>query len=237
MREARESRQPTLHMMGFDLGKDLTEDTLLDDSGDIPGLVPTGERSFDFIQKEGHTQLAHLSARARDIIFGVLAGFEPIVFETREMPRMAPRHQYDMDIPQRPGSRPVASRPYSVAPHLKTELSPQIKSLLKLGIIRESHSFYSSPVLFAPKKDGKLRLCINYQRLNQQTERDPFPTPVVADLIASTRGSRMFSKLDLQAGFHQLRLQDCNQEKTAVSTPFGLFEWVTCPFGLVNTPG
>ena len=96
--------------------------------------------------------------------------------------------------------------------------------------------FDSSPVLFAPKKDGKLRLCIDYHRLNQQTERDPSPTPVVADLIASTRGTRMFSKLDLKAEFHQLRLQDGDQEKTAFSTPFGLFEWVTCPFGLANTP-
>jgi len=112
-------------------------------------------------------------------------------------------------------------------------------SLLKAGIIRESHSFNSSPVLFVHKKDGKLRLCIDYLHLNQQTKRDPFLTPVVADLIASTRGARMFSKLDLQVGFHQLRSQDCDQEKTAFSTPFGLFEWarLTCPLRLANTPG
>jgi len=78
-------------MMGFDVGKELPEDALVGDSGDILGLVPTGERSFDFIQKEVHTQLAHLLARQRDIILGVLAGYEPTVFETREMPRMAPR--------------------------------------------------------------------------------------------------------------------------------------------------
>jgi hypothetical protein len=78
-------------MMSFDVGKELPEDALLGDSGDIPGLVLTGERSLDFIQKEVHTQLAHLSARKRDIILGVLAGFEPTVLETREMPRMAPR--------------------------------------------------------------------------------------------------------------------------------------------------
>jgi len=78
-------------MMGFDVGKELPEDVLLGDSSDIPGLVPTGELSFDFIQKEVHTQLSHLLARERDIILGVLAGFEPTVFETREMPRMATR--------------------------------------------------------------------------------------------------------------------------------------------------
>jgi len=78
-------------MMGFDVGKELPEDAPLGDISDIPGLVPTGERSFDFIQNEMHTQLAHLLARERDTILGVLAGFEPTVFETREMPRMASR--------------------------------------------------------------------------------------------------------------------------------------------------
>jgi len=78
-------------MMGFDVGKELPEDALLGDSDYIPDLVPTGERSFDFIQKEVHTQLAHLSSRERNIISGVLTGFEPTVFETRKMPRMAPR--------------------------------------------------------------------------------------------------------------------------------------------------
>ena len=139
-----------------------------------------------------------------------------------------------MDIPRRPGSRPVASHPYSVAPYLKAELWRQIESMVKAGIIRESHSFYSSPVLFALKKDGKLRLCIDYRRLNQQTERDPFPTPVVPDLIVRTRGTRMFSKLDLQAGFHQLRLQDGDQEKTAFSTPFGLFDGLRARSGYLT---
>ena len=73
MRDSRESWQPTLDMMGFDVGKELPEDALLGDSGDIPAFMPTGERYFDFIQKEVHTQLAHLSARERDIILGVLA--------------------------------------------------------------------------------------------------------------------------------------------------------------------
>ena len=66
--------------------------------------------------------------------------------------------------------------------------------------------------------------------------RDCFPTPVASDLIARTRGARMFSKLDLQAGFHQLRIREADQHKTAFITPHGLYEWVTCPFGLSNTP-
>ena len=91
-------------------------------------------------------------------------------------------------------------------------------------------------MLFAPKKDGKLRLRIDYRKLNRQTLRDCYPTPVATDLIARTRGCRMFSKLDLHSGFHQLRIREGDQHKTAFVTPGGQYEWVTCPFGLSNTP-
>ena len=75
-------------------------------------------------------------------------------------------------------ARPVAMRHYPVAPQHMPELERQIKALLDAGIIRESFSLYASPVLFAPKKDSKLRLCVDYRRLNRQTLRDCYPTPV-----------------------------------------------------------
>ena len=88
----------------------------------------------------------------------LLRGYEETVFETRTMPRMPPRRELDMDIMETLGARPVLGRPYPVSlQHL-----PQIAALLKAGIIRWSVSLYASPVLFAPKKDGKLRLCIDY---------------------------------------------------------------------------
>ena len=104
-------------------------------------------------------------------------------------------------------------------------------------MIRRSVSPYAAPTLFTPKKDGKLRLCNDYRRLNKQTQRDCFPTPIASDLIARTRGARMFSKLDVQAGFNQLRIREGDQHKTAFITPSGLYKWVVCPFGLSNTPG
>jgi len=144
-----------------------------------------------------------------------------------------------MDITETLGVRPVAGRPYPVSPQHLPELERQIAALLKVGIIQRSVSLYTSPVLFAPKKDGKLRLCIDYWQLNRQTLRDCFPTPVASDLIARTRGARMLSKLDLLSGFHQVRIQEGDQHKTAFTTPgatWSQYEWVTCPFGLTNTP-
>ena len=169
----------------------------------------------------------------------LLRGYEDTVFETRTMPRMPPQRELDMDITETPGARPVSGRPFPVSPQHLPELERQIAALLKAGIIRRSVNLYASPVLFAPKKDGKLRLCIDYRRLNLQTLRDCFPTPVASDLIARTRGARMFSKLDLQSRFHQLRIREGDQHKTAFTTPGAVgaqYEWVTCPFGLTNIP-
>ena len=148
------------------------------------------------------------------------------------MPRMPPPRQIDMDITETPDARPVAMRHYALAPQHMPELERQIKALLDAGIICESISLYASPVLFSPKKDGKLRLCVDYQRLNRKTLRDCYPTPVASDLISQTQGSWMFSKLDLQSGFHQLRIREGDQHKTAFTTPGGQYEWVTSPFSL-----
>ena len=88
------------------------------------------------------------------------------------------------------------------------ELDQQIKVLLDAGIICSSASAYGAPVLFAPKADGKLRLCVDYRALNAKTVRDRFPTPTAGDLIARTRGAHFFSKIDLHSGFHQLRIRE-----------------------------
>ena len=99
-------------------------------------------------------------------------------------------------------------------------------------------SLYASSVLFALKKDGKLRLCIDYHRLNKLTLWDCFPMPMASDSIARTRGARIFSKLDLQSEFHQLRIREGDQHNTAFPTPGAAgaqYESVTCPFSL--TPG
>ena len=152
------------------------------------------------------------------------------------MPRIPPPRQLDMNITETSDARPVAMRHYPVAPQHMPELERQVKALLDAGIIRESVSLCASSVLFAPKKVDKLLFCVDYRRLNRQTLRDCYPTPVASDLISQTRGSRMFSKLHLQSGFHQLRIREGEQLKTAFTTPGEQYEWVTCPFGLTNTP-
>ena len=151
-------------MLG-DFGKELPEDTHLVDLLDpeIPGLsAPPDRASFDFVTSEVRAQLGHLSFQKQEDTLTLLRDYEDTVFETRTMPQMPPRRELDMDITETLGARPVLGRPHPVSLKHLPELERQIAALLKAGIIRWSVSLYASPVLFAPKKDGKLRLCIDY---------------------------------------------------------------------------
>ena len=121
-------------------------------------------------------------------------------------------------------TEPIARRAYPVAAHHQAELQLQTDVLLDAGLIRHSFSAFAAPVLFAPKKDGKLRLCIDYRLLNARTVRDRFPTPTAGDLISRTRGAKLFSKIDLHSGFHQLRMREEDIHKTAFVTPSRHYE-------------
>ena len=111
-------------MLG-DFGKELPEDTHLDDLLDleIPGLsAPPDRSSFDFVKSEVRAQLGHLSLQKQEDILTLLQGYEETVFETCTMPRMPPRRELDMDITETPGARPVSGRPYPVSPQHLSEL-------------------------------------------------------------------------------------------------------------------
>jgi len=133
-------------------------------------------------------------------------------------------------------SSPVFKPMYRLSPKEKQEVIRQVKDLLARGLIRPSHSAYSSPVIFVRKKSGELRMCIDYRALNQKTVKDKYPLPCIDDLLDRLQGASVFSSLDLQSGYHQIRIADEDVPKTAFSTPLGLFEFCVLPFGLTNAP-
>ena len=125
---------------------------------------------------------------------------------------------------------------YRMAPAELAEMQRQIAELEGLGFIRKSMSPWAAPALFAKKKDGGLRLCIDYRKLNAVTVKNKYPLPRIDDLFDQLRGARCFSKIDLRTGYHQLRVREQDIPKTAFRASRGLYEFVVMPFGLTNAP-
>jgi hypothetical protein len=123
-----------------------------------------------------------------------------------------------------------------MAPAEDSELQKQLKTLQDLGFIEPSLSPFGAGVLFVPKANGKLRLCVDYRPLNAITVTDAYPLPTIDELIDEAGKSKCFSKLDLHSGFHQIRIHPEHVERTAFKTRYGTFQFLVVPFGLCNAP-
>ena len=133
-----------------------------------------------------------------------------------------------------PGTKPISIPPYRMAPAELKEMKAQLEELLSKGFIRPSTSPWGAPVLFVKKKDGSLRLCIDYRQLNRATIRNQYPLPRIDELFDQLQGSRVYSKIDLRSGYHQLRVRENDVSKTAFRTRYGHYEFLVMPFGLIN---
>jgi hypothetical protein len=108
--------------------------------------------------------------------------------------------------------------------------------MLSKGLIRPSASPWGSPVLFVDKRDGTIRLCVDYRKLNEVTIKTKYPLPKIEDLFDQLNGAKVFSKIDLRTGYHHLKVRESDIPKTAFTTRYGLFEYIVMSFGLTNAP-
>ena len=131
-----------------------------------------------------------------------------------------------------PRAQPVRRVPFAV----RQEVAQQLHQMQEEGVIEPSNSPWASPIVLVRKKDGGLRICVDYRSLNAVTKADRFPLPRIADLLDQLGSSRFFTTLDLASGFWQVKIDDESREKTAFITHRGLFEFHVMPFGLTNAP-
>ncbi|TYK27113.1 hypothetical protein E5676_scaffold478G00020 [Cucumis melo var. makuwa] len=151
-----------------------------------------------------------------------------------ELLGIPPLKEVDFDIELELGTVPISRAPYRMAPAEMKELKVQLQELLDKGFIRPSMSPWGAPVLFVKKKDGLMRLCIDYRELNKVTIKNRYPLPRIDDLFDQLQGATVFSKIDLHSGYHQLRIRDSDIPKTAFHSRYGHYEFIVMSFGLTN---
>jgi hypothetical protein len=149
---------------------------------------------------------------------------------------MPPDRDIEFIIELQPGTAPIFKRPYRMPPNELAELKIQLQDLLNKGYIRPSASPWGCPVLFVKKKDNSLRLCVDYRPLNAVTIKNKYPLPRIDILFDQLAGAKVFSKIDLRSGYHQIKIRSSDIPKTAFSTRYGLYEYLVMSFGLTNAP-
>ncbi|XP_057416101.1 uncharacterized protein LOC130710765 [Lotus japonicus] len=213
-------------------------------SGD-PSLTKTQLSLAAFMQvrkaeKEG--LLLHCTDAGEDIrpeitvpgeLLGVLQQFDEVFQDPKGLP---PSRSHDHAIHLKEGAEIPNLRPYKCPHFQKSEVEKLVGDMLQAGVIRPSISPYSSPIILVKKKDGGWRFCVDYRALNKITIPNKFPIPIIEELLDEIGEAKIFSKLDLKSGYHQIRMRTEDVEKTAFRTHEGHYEFLVMPFGLTNAP-
>ena len=158
------------------------------------------------------------------------------VFSRVKADKLPPHRTYDHQIPLEEGKSPPFGPIYSLSEHELKTLREYLEENLAKGFISPSDSPAASPILFVKKKDGSLRLCVDYRGLNRITIRNRYPLPLIDELLDRLREARFFTRIDLRGAYNLLRIAKGDEWKTAFRTRYGLFQYNVMPFGLTNAP-
>jgi hypothetical protein len=153
-----------------------------------------------------------------------------------DLPSIPPDWDVEFTIELQSGMAPISQRPYKMTPKELAELKIQLRELLDKGYIHSSSSPCACPALFVKKKDQTLRLCVDYHPLNTVTIKNKYPLPRIDLLFDQLSGAKVFSKIDLQSGYHQIKIRPEDIPKIAFTTRYGLYEYLVMSFGLTNAP-
>jgi hypothetical protein len=153
-----------------------------------------------------------------------------------DVPRLPLERDVEFVIELKAGTTPISRRSYRMPPNELAELKTQLQDLLEKGFIRPSSSPWGCPAIFVKKKDQTLRMCMDYRPLNEVTIKNKYPLHRIDILFDQLTGARVFSKIDLRSGYHQIRIRPKDIPKTTFTTRYGLFEYLVMSFELMNAP-
>lgn len=141
-----------------------------------------------------------------------------------EIPDVPPEREVEFSIDLVPRTKPVSMAPYRMSASELAELKKQLEDMLDKKLVRPSVSPWGAPMLLVKKKDGSMRLCIDYRQLNKVTIKNRYPLLRIDDLMDQLVGAKIFSKIDLRSGYHQIKVKDEDMQKTAFRTRYGHYE-------------
>ncbi|EFA85602.1 hypothetical protein PPL_01385 [Heterostelium album PN500] len=186
---------------------------------------------LDESKNSNHTFESNLSKKIKNLILNKY----PDVVKPFDKELPPSRGDFDFKI-NLTVDQPPKPKNYPIPHSFLDELEKQINTYLENGQITPSQSAFAAPLLFIKKKDGGWRLCVDYRSLNGITIKDTYPLPNITEVLNNTRDGVLFSKIDLLQGYHQIRVHENDQSKTAFRTSFGVFQYTVLPFGLTNAP-
>ncbi|GAA0176025.1 hypothetical protein LIER_29092 [Lithospermum erythrorhizon] len=223
----------------------------VDELHEVQEKIYNGDVDGQLLYRERNLREAHVRYSRRLIQKGCVGFLGYVVYLSREedrledvqvvrefkdvfpedLPGLPPEREIEFAIEIIPGMAPISLPPYRMAPAELQELQTQLQELLEKGFIRLSVSPWGAPVLFVKKKDGSMRLCIDYRQLNKVTIKNRYPLPRIDYLFDQLKDAKVFSKIDLRSGYHQLRIKGEDIPKSAFRSDYGNYEFIVMRFG------
>jgi hypothetical protein len=195
------------------------------DGNPVPISAPQVDAVLpDYLLGDNRKAAAALILSFADVFSGLPPGLPP-------QRAALPAHRIDLFDE---AARLPHRKKYRLSVQETAEVNSHVQKLLAAGFIRPSESEACAPIVFVEKRDGAKRMCIDYRDLNALTRKNKYPLPLTEEVLDRVNGSTVFSKLDLEQGYHQIPMFEPDIHKTAFATPMGHFEWTVLPFGLCN---